>query len=179
MRTYFVRCNFISSPTTVSTNEKSRMFCPLDDVSLNDASFDDASLRRCVPWTMCLLDDASLENCVPWTMHPLDDVSLNDASLERCFPWTTRPLKDASSNGRVDHGTHRPRDKYRTREMKICSSPSYWIISKWTKPCLSMPLHDYPLLLVAIFYWCDSSVYLECWTNLVRWQCLISKLNCH
>jgi hypothetical protein len=72
MRTYFVRCNFILSPTTVSTNEKSRMFCPLDDVSLG--------------W------------CVPWTMCPLDDVFLGHASLEWCVPWMTRPASASFPN---------------------------------------------------------------------------------
>jgi len=59
----FDACNFvepsvlrISSPIGVSPNEGSRMFRPLDNVSLG---------RR-----------------VPWAMRPLDDASLNEMSLK-------------------------------------------------------------------------------------------------
>jgi hypothetical protein len=57
--------------------------------------FDDASLGRCVPWTMHPLDDAFLGRCIPGTMRPLDD-----ASLGLCVPWTMRLLDDASFFGR-------------------------------------------------------------------------------
>ncbi len=73
---YFLGCNFISSPTGVSLNEK---------------SLDDAAPRRRIPWTMRPLDDASLGRCVAWMMRPLDD-----ASCGRCVPWTMRPLDHAS-----------------------------------------------------------------------------------
>jgi len=66
---------------------------------------DDASLGRCVSWTMRPLDDSS--QCVPWTMRPLYDATLgrcdpwtmrllDDATLGRCVSWTMHPLDDAS-----------------------------------------------------------------------------------
>jgi hypothetical protein len=44
--------------------------------------WDDASLGRCVPWTIRPLDDATLGRCILWTMPSLDD-----ASIGRCDQW--------------------------------------------------------------------------------------------
>jgi hypothetical protein len=46
-------------------------------------------LRCCVPRTICPTDDASLGRCVLWTMRPLDDAPLDDVSLtDMSRPWT-------------------------------------------------------------------------------------------
>jgi hypothetical protein len=54
------------SQTDVSPSEKFRMFRPLDNVSLDDASLvDNGFFLRCVPCTTCSLDDVSLEQRLP------------------------------------------------------------------------------------------------------------------
>ncbi len=69
---------------TVKYRESSRWH---DDVSLNDVSPNEKS-RMLRP-----LENASLGRCVTWTMRPLDD----DASLGRCVPYRCVPTIDQIS----------------------------------------------------------------------------------
>jgi hypothetical protein len=75
------------------------------------------------------LVDASLGRCVPWTMRPLDD-----ASLGRRVPWTTRPLNDASFKRKSLNDVSRPLTAFRWWIVTIASrfgsySPDTWIAS--------------------------------------------------
>ncbi len=125
-------------------------------------SVDNASLGRCVPWTMCPLDDVSLGRCVPWTMCPLDDVSLgrcvpwtmcplDDLFLGRCVPWTMRHLDEASSYdpsliGRGGGGAGRGLTMFSV----------YWTYSTSFKPLVTDLLDFGKIGFNSNFYYCIS-----------------------